>query len=308
MMSSGWSAFVIVLTVANILGCLWLLWWTTRPPRANEQQLGGGAQTGHVWDHDLREYNNPLPRWWLWLFYMSVAFGLIYLVLFPGLGNFAGTKGWSQSSQYAAERQRVEERAAMLLAPFAQLSVPALADNPQAMSTAHNLFQNNCAQCHGSDGGGARGFPNLADADWQWGGDADSVVQTITNGRVAAMPPWGEALGAEGIEQVVAYVQSLSGQPHDAAAAALGRPQFGTFCTACHGADGRGNPLLGAPNLTDAAWLYGSDAASIREAIVKGRNNQMPAFGERLGEQRVRLLAAYVQRMSRGQPVDGDAS
>jgi cytochrome c oxidase cbb3-type subunit III len=207
MMSSGWSAFVIVLTVANILGCLWLLWWTTRPPRANEQQLGGGAQTGHVWDHDLREYNNPLPRWWLWLFYMTVAFGLVYLVLFPGLGNFAGTKGWSQSSQYAAERQRVEERAAALLAPFAQLSVPALADNPQAMSTAHNLFQNNCAQCHGSDGGGARGFPNLADADWQWGGDADSVVQTITNGRVAAMPPWGEALGAEGIEQVVAYVQ-----------------------------------------------------------------------------------------------------
>jgi len=307
-MSSGWSAFVIVLTVANILGCLWLLWWTTRPPRANEQQLGGGAQTGHVWDHVLREYNNPLPRWWLWLFYMTVAFGLIYLVLFPGLGNFAGTKGWSQSSQYAAERQRVEERAATLLAPFAQLSVPALADNPQAMSTAHNLFQNNCAQCHGSDGGGARGFPNLADADWQWGGDADSVVQTITNGRVAAMPPWGEALGAEGIEQVVAYVQSLSGLPHDAAAAALGRPQFGTFCTACHGADGRGNPLLGAPNLTDAAWLYGSDAASIREAIVKGRNNQMPAFGERLGEQRVRLLAAYVLRMSQGQPVDGDPS
>jgi cytochrome c oxidase cbb3-type subunit 3 len=296
-MSSGWSIFVVVLTIGNILACVWLLRWTAKPKHAGEK-IGGGSDTGHTWDGDLREYNNPLPKWWLWLFYITVVFGLVYLVVFPGLGNFAGVKGWSQSSQYQEERAAVEARAAQLLAPFATMTVPALANDPQAMSTAHNLFQNNCAQCHGSDGGGARGFPNLTDADWQWGGDPDTLVQTILAGRMGIMPPWGEVLGAEGVEQVVAYVQQLSGQAADATAAAAGQTHFQTVCAACHGMDGKGNPMLGAPNLTDATWLYGSDAATIREAVVKGRNNQMPAFEEKLGEQRVRLLAAYVLRMS----------
>jgi cytochrome c oxidase cbb3-type subunit 3 len=296
-MSSGWSIFVVVLTIANILGCFWLLRWTAKPRHAGEK-IGGGSDTGHTWDGDLREYNNPLPKWWLWLFYITIVFALIYLAVYPGLGNFTGLKGWSQASQYEQERAAVEARAAQLLAPFATMTVPELASNAQAMATANNLFQNNCAQCHGSDGGGARGFPNLTDGDWQWGGDPDTIVQTIAAGRMGVMPPWGEVLGEEGVEQVVAYVQQLSGQQADPARAIAGATHFQTVCSACHGMDGKGNPLLGAPNLTDGTWLYGSDAASIREAVLKGRNNQMPAFEERLGEQRVRLLAAYVLRMT----------
>jgi len=187
-----------------------------------------------------------------------------------------------------------------MMAPFAKMTVPELATNAQAMSTAHNLFQNNCAQCHGSDGGGARGFPNLTDGDWQWGGDADTIVQTISGGRMGVMPPWGEVLGDEGVNQVVAYVRALAGQPTDEVLAVAGKTHFETVCAACHGMDGKGNPMLGAPNLTDDVWLYGGDVATIKETIVAGRNNQMPAFEEKLGEQRVRLLAAYVLRMSDG--------
>lgn len=296
-MSSGWSIFVVVLTIANILACVWLLRWTAKPKHAGEK-IGGGSDTGHTWDGDLREYNNPLPKWWLWLFYITVVFGLIYLAIFPGLGSFGGLKGWSQANQYEQERAQVEARAAQLLAPFATMTVPELAGNAQAMSTAHNLFQNNCAQCHGSDGGGARGFPNLTNADWQWGGDPDSIVQTIANGRLAAMTPWGEVLGEQGVDEVVAYVLQLSGQPADAAQAAAGATHFQTYCLACHGADGKGMTAVGAPNLTDGVWLYGGDADTIRETVVKGRMGQMPAFADKLGEQRVRLLAAYVLRMS----------
>jgi cytochrome c oxidase cbb3-type subunit 3 len=296
-MSSGWSIFVVVLTIANILACVWLLRWTAKPKHAGEK-IGGGSDTGHTWDGDLREYNNPLPKWWLWLFYITVVFGLIYLAVFPGLGNFGGLKGWSQAQQYEQERAAVEARAAALLAPFATMTVPELSTNAQAMATAANLFQNNCAQCHGSDGGGARGFPNLTNDDWQWGGDPDSIVQTIAGGRMAAMTPWGEILGEEGVDAVVAYVLQLSGQPADAAMAAAGATHFQTYCMACHGADGKGMTAVGAPNLTDGVWLYGGDASTIRETVTKGRMGQMPAFGDRLGEQRVRLLAAYVLRMS----------
>ena len=299
-MTTGWSLFVIILTVLNILACLWLLRWTSRPRTANEK-IGGGADTGHVWDKDLREYNNPLPKWWLWVFYITIAFGLVYLALYPGLGNFAGIKGWTQSGQYQQERAAVEARAATLLAPLAALPVAELVNNPQAMSTAHNLFQQNCAQCHGSDGGGAKGFPNLRDASWQWGSDADSVVATIAGGRIAAMPPWGEVLGDQGVTEVVAYVQKLSGQQADATLATAGEARFQQVCAACHGMDGKGNPLLGAPNLTDQIWLYGGDAATLRQTLVSGRNGQMPAWDDKLGEQRVKLLAAYATKLAAGQ-------
>ncbi len=299
-MTTGWSLFVIILTVLNILACLWLLRWTSKPRTATEK-IGGGADTGHVWDKDLREYNNPLPRWWLWVFYITVVFGLIYLALYPGLGNFGGVKGWTQSGQYQQERAAVEARAAQLLAPLAALPVAELVNNEQAMSTAHNLFQQNCAQCHGSDGGGAVGFPNLRDANWQWGSDADSVVATIAAGRIAAMPPWGAVLGDQGVTEVVAYVQKLSGQQADATLAAAGETRFQQVCSACHGMDGKGNPLLGAPNLTDQIWLYGGDAATLRQTLVNGRNGQMPAWGDKLGEQRVKLLAAYATKLAAGQ-------
>jgi len=291
--------FVIVLTIVNILACVWLLRWTAKPKSADEK-IGGGADTGHTWDGDLREYNNPLPKWWLWLFYITVVFVLLYLVLYPGLGTLKGVKGWTQATQWQAENDAAEARVASYLAPFATMTVPELAANAQAMATANNLFQNNCAQCHGADGGGARGFPNLANSDWQWGGDPDSIVQTIANGRVAAMTPWGEVLGPEGVDQVVAYVRQLSGQEHDAALASAGATQFMTFCAACHGADGKGMTAVGAPNLTDDVWLYGGDLETIRTTVVHGRMGQMPAFQDKLGEQRVRLLAAYVLKMSGG--------
>jgi cytochrome c oxidase cbb3-type subunit 3 len=296
-MTSGWSLFVILVTIVNILACVWLLRWTSKPKSAAEK-IGGGADTGHVWDKDLREYNNPLPRWWLWVFYITVAFGLIYLLLYPGLGALKGVKGWTQAGQYEQERSAAQARSSQYYAQFASMTVPQLAADGKAMATANNLFQNNCAQCHGSDGGGAKGFPNLADANWQWGGDPDTVVQTITAGRLAAMPPWGQVLGPKGVDDVVAYVQQVSGQASDASMAAAGKSQFETVCAACHGVDGKGNPLLGAPNLTDDVWLYGGDAATIKQTLEQGRNGQMPAFGERLSAEQVRLLAAYAIRMS----------
>ena len=299
-MTTGWSLFVIVLTIVNIVACVWLLRWTMKPRSATEK-IGGGADTGHTWDGDLREYNNPLPKWWLWLFYLTVVFGLVYFVLYPGLGTFKGIKGWSQASQWEQENAAAEARVAAYLAPFASMTVPELAANAQAMATANNLFQNNCAQCHGADGGGARGFPNLANSDWQWGGDPDSIVQTIANGRIAAMTPWGEVLGEEGVDAVVAYVQQLSGQQSDAAKAAAGATQFMTFCAACHGPDGKGMAAVGAPNLTDDVWLYGGDATTLKDTVTHGRAGQMPAFQDKLGEQRVRLLAAYVYKLSGAQ-------
>ncbi len=296
-MTSGWSLFVILVTIVNIIACVWLLRWTARPKSAAEK-IGGGADTGHVWDKDLREYNNPLPRWWLWLFYLTVVFGLLYLVAFPGLGSFEGLLGWTQAGQYEQEKAAAEAKASAYLAGFASMTVPQLAADGKAMATARNLFQNNCAQCHGSDGGGAKGFPSLADKSWLWGGDPDTVVQTITAGRVAAMPPWGQVLGQAGVDAAVAYVQQLSGQPSDATLAASGKTLFETNCAACHGVDGKGNPAMGAPNLTDDIWLYGGDAATLKQTIDNGRNGLMPAFGERLGAERVRLLAAYAIRLS----------
>ena len=296
-MTSGWSLFIVLVTLIYILGCVWLLRWTSKPKAAGEK-IGGGADTGHVWDKDLREYNNPLPRWWLWLFYITVVFAIGYLVLYPGLGSFAGVKGWTSSGQYQAERAAAEAKANAYLAQFASMTVPQLAADPKAMATARNLFQVNCAMCHGSDGGGAKGFPNLTDKNWQWGGDPDTVVQTITAGRIAAMPAWGPVLGPQGVDQVEAYVEQISGQPHDAALAAAGKTVFETNCAACHGVDGKGNPLVGAPNLTDDIWLYGGDAATLKLTIDAGRNGQMPAFGDRLGPERVRLLAAYAIHLS----------
>jgi cytochrome c oxidase cbb3-type subunit 3 len=298
-MSTGWSLWIVILTIVNILACFWLLRWTSKPRTANEK-IGGGADTGHVWDKDLREYNNPLPKWWLWLFYITIAFGLLYLALYPGLGNFAGTKGWTQAKQYEEERNAVEAKAQAILGPLAAMPVADLVNNEQAMKTARNLYLQNCSQCHGSDGGGAKGFPNLANADWQWGSDADSVVATIANGRIAqGMMAWGPVLGEQGVDEVVAYLQQICGQPHDATLAAAGAGRFQTTgCIGCHGIDGKGNPLVGAPNLTDDVWLYGGDAATLKESVANGRAGQMPAWGEKLGEQRVKLLAAYAIKLA----------
>lgn len=295
-MNSPASLFVIVFTVVNIVACLWLLWWTARMRVATPTDEAG-AKTGHVWDGDLEEYNNPLPRWWLGLFVITVLFGAFYLALFPGLGNFAGTRGWTQVGQLEADLEKSRARFDERLAAFKDYSLERLATDPTAMSTAANLFAANCSTCHGSDARGARGFPNLTDSDWLWGGSPETIQETVANGRHGIMPPLGGALGAEGVNEVASYVLSLSGVNAPPEWVEAGQVRFATLCAACHGPDARGNATLGAPNLTDKVWLHGGDFASVHTSISKGRDNQMPAHREMLGDAKVRLLAAYVLRL-----------
>jgi cytochrome c oxidase cbb3-type subunit 3 len=292
-MSSFWSWFIIIFTVANLVAALWLMYANTK------RAPGESDTTGHKWDADLEEYNNPLPRWWLMLFYITVAWGAAYFVLYPGLGAFAGTKGWTQVGQYEAEREAAEARYGEFFAQFRGMELTALAANEDAMRAAHNIFGNNCAQCHGSDGRGAVGFPNLTDDNWQWGGEPDTILASIVNGRIGVMPAQATMLGgAAEVENMIAYVRSLSGLDASADRAEAAKPKFAMICAACHGADGKGNPMLGAPDLTDGVWIYGSSPEAIRETLTNGRQNQMPAQKDILGEDRARLLAAYVLRLS----------
>jgi cytochrome c oxidase cbb3-type subunit 3 len=293
--STGWSWYVGILTVANILGCLWLLWWTRRPHGGNKPE---GETTGHVWDGDLVEGNKPMPRWWINLFYITIVFAFAYLLWYPGLGAFAGVGGWTSQKMHAEDVAAAQAKLEPILAKFRSQPIAELAADAEAVELGHSVFANNCATCHGSDARGARGFPNLTDADWQWGGDPDSVLATVLGGRQAAMPGFGSVLGADGVAATVAYVQSLSG-PADPALAAAGSAHFQTLCMACHGADGRGNPLLGAPNLTDGTWLYGGDEATIAATIADGRMGQMPAHAGLIGEDRARLAAAWVLAQQR---------
>jgi len=295
MLNSFWNWFVIIISVGSILGCWWLLHWTKGVSDRSGDDVGS---TGHTWDEDLRELNTPLPRWWLHLFNITIVFALIYLAIFPGLGNFAGALGWTQEGQYEKEMATAALVQEGVYAPYRNMSLEQLAADPQAMETAGRLFRQNCAMCHGSDGRGATGFPNLADDSWQWGGSDQDVLTTLANGRIAAMPSWAAVLGDDGVTEVVAYVQQISGHPADAALAAAGQARFQTICMACHGMDGKGNPLLGAPDLTDDVWLYGDSAEDIEYALRNGRNGQMPSFGESLTEERRKLLAAYVLGLS----------
>jgi len=284
------SVFVIVVTLLNIAGAMWLLWSTSRR-RGTEAKA---ETTGHVWDGDLSEYNNPLPRWWLWLFILTVVFGLVYLALYPGLGNFRGTRGWSEVEQYEAQSRAAEAVLARTFAPFEKTPLVALSKDTNALRIGRNLFLNNCATCHGSDARGAPGFPNLTDQDWLWGGDPDTVLTSIREGRTGVMMAWKPVLGDEGVEDVLAYVMSLSGRALPAGNVANGKLKFTQICSACHGMDAHGNQQLGAPNLTDPIWLNGGSLAAVRETIANGRQGQMPAHLERLGETRTKLLAAYV--------------
>ena len=290
-MSDFWSGYVAVITIANILACYWLIKWASKP---TPNEAAQGDVTGHKWDGDLEEYNNPLPRWWLWLFYFTIVFGFVYLALYPGLGNYKGTLNWSQTGQYDEEIQYAKKTYDPIFAEFAKKDIESLAKDENAKKVGQRLFLNYCATCHASDAGGARGFPNLADNDWLWGGDAADIKTTIMNGRIGAMPPWEAALGADGVKNVAQYVISLSGRNHDAEAAKAGKAQFDMMCVACHGTDGKGNKLMGAPNLTDNTWLYGGSAGVIEQTIAKGRSGVMPAHGDFLGNDKVHLLSAYI--------------
>jgi len=292
--SEFWTVYISVITIASIIACGLLLW------RLSTTRLAVGEKAdvmGHVWDENLQEYNNPLPRWWMWLFWITLVFSVVYLILYPGLGSFRGVLHWSSAGQYDQEIARAKERFEPIFAKYAAMDIKAVAADPQAKEMGQRLFLNYCAQCHASDGRGGRGFPNLTDNDWLYGGDPQILVTTIENGRSGVMPPWPQ-LGDEGIKNVAHYVMSLSGRTHDNVRASQGKEIFATNCVACHGVDGKGNQAIGAPNLTDDVWLYGGGESTIIETVTKGRNGVMPAWAEFLGPNKVHLLAAYVYGMS----------
>jgi cytochrome c oxidase cbb3-type subunit 3 len=292
--SNFWSVYVAGISLVSIFACLLLLWASGKsvPMTANDNT------TGHVWDVDLREMNNPLPRWWVWLFIATVVFALIYLALYPGLGSFAGKLGWSQVSQYEAEVAKGNKEVEPLYAKFNAMKPEDVAGDAQAMAMGERLFMNNCAQCHGSDARGGRGFPNLTDGDWLHGGSPDKIKETLVKGRIGIMPPMAAAVGTpEDVSNVANYVLSLSNSPHDAIKASLGKDKF-VVCAACHGADGKGNQVIGSPNLTDNIWLWGSGEKAIVAMINGGKVNQMPAQEGKLTESQIHVMASYVWSLS----------
>ena len=292
--SSGWSIFVGVATVVSMIACLVLL-----AVAARRKVMAGDNSTGHVWDEDLTELNNPLPRWWMWLFILTVVFSFAYLVLYPGAGSHAGTLGWTSTGQYEAEQAKAQTAMAPLYAKYAALGAEDLIKQPAAMGIGERLFVNHCATCHGSDARGSKGFPNLTDGDWLWGSSHEIVKQTIAQGRQGVMPPLAAAVGSgEDVRNLANHVLSLSGSPHNAIAAQLGRAKF-TVCAACHGNDGKGNQALGAPNLTDKVWLHGWGEEIIVAMVTNGKTNVMPAHAQRLSAEQIHVLAAYVMSLSR---------
>jgi len=291
-----WTWFIIIPTVLGLIGLIWLCVANTEAAKTGDQ-----ADTmGHVWDEDLQEFNNPLPRWWLNLFYITIVFAIIYLILFPGLGTFKGVLGWTQISQYEDEMETARQNYGSLFEKYTNEDLEILAKNSEAMKTGARLFSTYCTTCHGSDARGAVGFPNLRDGDWLFGGEPASIEATILNGRNGVMPPWSASLSEEEIFNVAEYVGSLSGRTVDPAVVEAGRQKYQQLCVACHGVDGKGNSALGAPNLTDDIWLYGGSQRAIIESIAKGRQGRMPAHKEFLGESKVHLLAAYVYSLSNG--------
>jgi len=292
--SDFWHLYVAGLTLVSILACAVLLWVSgTTKVKAHHDNT-----TGHVWDGDLQELNNPLPKWWVWLFIITVVFSLVYGLLYPMFGRYAGALGWSSQGQHTAEVKKLQDSIAPLYARFNGMAAPQLAADAQAMAIGERLFMNNCAQCHGSDARGAKGFPNLTDADWLYGGEPDIIKASITQGRNGVMPPMAAAVGsAEDVRNVAHYVLSLSGSPHDRVRASQGKAKF-VVCAACHGQDGKGNTTMGAPNLTDNTWLHGWGEEAIVRAVAQGINNNMPGQSVKLNADQIHVLSAYVWGLS----------
>lgn len=289
-----WSMYVAGITVFSIVACLLLLWFSGKAKAMTSHD----NTTGHVWDGDLREMNNPLPRWWVGLFVITIVFAGVYLYLYPGLGTYEGSAKWTSKGQLDAEIAKGNAEVAPLYAKFASMSVEDMAKDAQAHSIGERLFMNNCSQCHGSDAHGGKGFPNLTDSDWLHGGTPDKIIESITKGRIGQMPTMSAAVGtSDDVKNVANYVLSLSGSPHDSVRANLGKPKF-AVCAACHGADGKGNQAMGAPNLTDNIWLHGYGEAAIINMVTNGKVNQMPAQGEKLSEAQIKVLASYVWGLS----------
>ncbi len=295
-MPAFWHWFVALGTIIFVIWCVWLVSWSAKQ---GPQDVADEDLVGHKWDGDLEEWNNPAPRWWLYLYFITIAWGVGYMVAYPGIGAFEGVLGWSQHGQYEEEMATAAERYEPIYERFAAMSFEERMADPEAMQLGRSLYASYCTTCHGSDARGAPGYPNLTDDAWLWGDSEAQIVHTLQQGRVAIMPQLGAALGGDaGVDNMVRYVRSLSGlEAADAAAHAM-QPMYVALCSACHMPDGSGNPMLGAPSLVDDAWLYGSSPDDVRHSIVQGRNGVMPPHGELLGDNRTKILAAYVKSLS----------
>ena len=318
-MTSFWSIWVIVLTLACLAIIFGLLLWNLK----NYTGVKEGESCGHEFD-GIEELNNPLPKWWTYMFFATFIWSVYYLAAYPGLGNWEGLGKWTSSNQgitsLAESKEATEqalangenvqldqefiaadERFGPIFESFAKQDIETLVKDEKALEIGQRLFSQNCAQCHGSDARGGQGFPNLTDNDWLYGGTPDKIKETLLYGRVAAMPPWGDALGEQGIKEMTAHVLSLSGRTVNQKDAAAGAAKF-AMCAACHGADGKGsvahNLQFGAPNLTDNIWLYGGSKRAVEETLMNGRAGVMPAWKDILGEDKVHLLTAYVYSLS----------
>jgi len=291
--NDGWSIFVAAATLAGLAACLALLFIASR-----RKVMAADNSTGHVFDGDLKELNNPLPRWWMVLFILTVVFAFAYLWFYPGLGSAPGSKSWTSRGELAADESRAQAEMTRVYAAFKDQPAAAIAKNPKAMAIGERLFINNCAACHGSDARGSKGFPDLTDNDWLHGGSPEKIEETITGGRIGNMPPMAAAVGTPAdVHDVAHYVLSLSGSAHDSIAAARGKAKF-VICAACHGADGKGNQQIGAPNLTDNVWLHGWGEDAIVDIVTHGKTNVMPAQKGRLTPEQIHVLASYVWNLS----------
>ena len=291
-MTSFWSGWIILLTGITFVLMIWLLFANRKRTPIDEKT------TGHEYD-GIQEWDNPLPGWWFAMFVITIVWGLAYLVAYPGLGNFPGALGWTSTGQHEQEVEVAETRFRAMRDKYLALAVEDIYTDPKVRNMGMRIYGNNCSQCHGLDAAGALGFPNLADGDWLWGGSPAEIKHTLVNGRQAVMPPWEAVLGDRGISEATAYVLRLNNRDADPQLAAAGEKHFQTYCAACHGADGKGNPMLGAPNLTNGIWLYGGTEDQIAHSLRVGRNGQMPAYGDKLGEDKIHLLTAYIYGLSR---------
>jgi cytochrome c oxidase cbb3-type subunit 3 len=291
-MPAFWAWFVAAGTIAFVIWCVWLISWSAKQGPQNKQDED---LVGHVWDGDIEEWNKPAPKWWLYLYFITIAWAVGYMIAYPGIGAFKGLLGWSQEGQYEAEMQAAAARYDPIYERFAGMDFEVLATDADARKLGASLYASYCTTCHGSDARGATGYPNLVDGDWIWGNSEKAITQTLMQGRNNVMPALAGALGGDaGVDNMVTYVRSLSGLVEADAGAMSMQPMFMALCSACHGADGGGNQAIGAPNLSDDIWLYGSSVDDVRITIVNGRNGVMPAHGELLGTNRAKILAAYV--------------
>lgn len=287
-MTSFWSWWVIILTVITFVGITWILLANRKRGESETDKT-----TGHTHD-GIEEYDNPLPAWWFYMFVITIVWAIGYLIVYPGMGNYPGLIGWTQVGQHEEEVAEAEQRFSEMRSRYLAMSVEEIAQDPAVRRMGMRLFGNNCAQCHGADGKGRYGFPNLTDDDWLYGGSPEAIKTTLIDGRRAAMPAWRDILGDQGIAEATEYVLSLNGRSTEEDMVAAGEQHYQTYCAACHGGDAKGNYQFGAPNLTNGIWLYGGSREQIAHSLRAGRNGVMPAYGDSLTEDKIHILTAYV--------------